>query len=198
MARLTLQGIRKVYEGGSVAVHGVDLEVADGELVVLVGPSGCGKSTTLRMIAGLESITEGRLLIDGKLVNDLAPAQRDIAMVFQSYALYPHMSVRDNMRFALKIRKMSPADIEKRIMDAAQMLDMVPLLDRTPRQLSGGQRQRVAIGWRSCGSQRCSSSTNHSRISTPSSGSRRGARSRGCSAGSTSLRSTSRTTRPRR
>ena len=146
MARLTLEGIRKVYEGGAVAVHAVDLDVADGELVVLVGPSGCGKSTTLRMIAGLESITDGRLLIDGKIVNDLAPAQRDIAMVFQSYALYPHMTVRDNMRFALKIRKMTAADIDKRIMDTATMLDIVPLLDRTPRQLSGGQRQRVAIG----------------------------------------------------
>ena len=146
MARLTLEGLRKVYEGGAVAVHAVDLEVADGELVVLVGPSGCGKSTTLRMIAGLESISDGRLLIDGKVVNDLAPAQRDIAMVFQSYALYPHMTVRENMRFALKIRKMSAADIDRRIMDTAQMLDIVPLLDRTPRQLSGGQRQRVAIG----------------------------------------------------
>ena len=146
MARVTLEGIRKVYEGGTVAVHAVDLDVADGELVVLVGPSGCGKSTTLRMIAGLESISDGRLLIDGKIVNDLAPAQRDIAMVFQSYALYPHMTVRDNMRFALKIRKMTAADIDKRIMDTAQMLDIVPLLDRTPRQLSGGQRQRVAIG----------------------------------------------------
>jgi len=146
MARLTLEGLRKVYEGGAVAVHAVDLEVADGELVVLVGPSGCGKSTTLRMIAGLESISDGRLFIDGKIVNDLAPAQRDIAMVFQSYALYPHMTVRENMRFALKIRKMSAADIDRRIMDTAQMLDIVPLLDRTPRQLSGGQRQRVAIG----------------------------------------------------
>jgi multiple sugar transport system ATP-binding protein len=146
MARLTLEGLRKVYEGGAVAVHAVDLDVADGELVVLVGPSGCGKSTTLRMIAGLESISDGRLLIDGKVVNDLAPAQRDIAMVFQSYALYPHMTVRENMKFALKIRKMSAADIDKRIMDTAQMLDIVPLLDRTPRQLSGGQRQRVAIG----------------------------------------------------
>ena len=146
MARLTLEGLRKVYEGGAVAVHAVDLDVADGELVVLVGPSGCGKSTTLRMIAGLESITTGRLLIDGKIVNDLAPAQRDIAMVFQSYALYPHMTVRENMRFALKIRRMTAADIDRRIMDTAQMLDIVPLLDRTPRQLSGGQRQRVAIG----------------------------------------------------
>jgi multiple sugar transport system ATP-binding protein len=146
MARLTLEGLRKVYEGGTVAVHAVDLDVADGELVVLVGPSGCGKSTTLRMIAGLESISDGRLLIDGKIVNDLAPAQRDIAMVFQSYALYPHMTVRENMRFALRIRKMSAADIDRRIAETAQMLDIMPLLDRRPRQLSGGQRQRVAIG----------------------------------------------------
>ncbi|MFL5561455.1 MAG: ABC transporter ATP-binding protein [Gemmatimonadaceae bacterium] len=146
MARLTLEGLRKVYEGGAVAVHAVDLDVADGELVVLVGPSGCGKSTTLRMIAGLESISDGRLLIDGKIVNDLAPAQRDIAMVFQSYALYPHMTVRENMRFALRIRRMSAADIDRRIAETAQMLDIMPLLDRRPRQLSGGQRQRVAIG----------------------------------------------------
>ena len=146
MARLTLEGVRKVYEGGAVAVHGVDLEVADGELVVLVGPSGCGKSTTLRMIAGLESITAGRLLIDGVQVNDLPPAKRDNAMVFQTYPLYPHMTVRDNMRFALRIRNMSAADVDRRITDTAQMLDIVPLLDRLPRQLSGGQRQRVAIG----------------------------------------------------
>ena len=136
MARLTLEGVRKVYEGGAVAVHGVDLEVADGELVVLVGPSGCGKSTTLRMIAGLESISEGTLRIDGQEVNDLPPARRDIAMVFQSYALYPHMTVRDNMRFALRIRRMPAADVEQRIAETAQMLDIVPLLDRTPRQLS--------------------------------------------------------------
>ncbi|HEX2780752.1 MAG TPA: sn-glycerol-3-phosphate ABC transporter ATP-binding protein UgpC, partial [Gemmatimonadaceae bacterium] len=146
MARLTLKGVRKVYEGGAVAVHGVDLDVADGELVVLVGPSGCGKSTTLRMIAGLESISAGKLLIDDQEVNDLPPARRDIAMVFQSYALYPHMTVRDNMRFALRVRKMAATEAEQRIAETAQMLDIVPLLDRLPKQLSGGQRQRVAIG----------------------------------------------------
>ncbi|MFL5577625.1 MAG: ABC transporter ATP-binding protein [Gemmatimonadaceae bacterium] len=146
MARVTLDGVRKVYDGGEVAVHGIDLEVGDGELVVLVGPSGCGKSTTLRMIAGLESITDGRLLIGDRLVNDVPPASRDIAMVFQTYALYPHMSVRENMAFALRLRKLPAAEIERRVADAAEMLGLEPVLDRTPRQLSGGQRQRVAIG----------------------------------------------------
>ncbi len=145
MARVTLEGVRKVYDR-TIAVHGVDLSVGDGELVVLVGPSGCGKSTTLRMIAGLESISGGKLWIGERLVNDLPPAARDIAMVFQSYALYPHMTVRDNMRFALRLRKLPPAEVEARVQKAADMLDIGALLDRTPRQLSGGQRQRVAIG----------------------------------------------------
>jgi multiple sugar transport system ATP-binding protein len=148
MASVTLEGIRKIYQGGTehVAVHGVDLEVADGEFVVLVGPSGCGKSTTLRMIAGLESITSGRLSIDGRLVNDVPPKDRDIAMVFQSYALYPHMTVRDNLAFALKLRGASRAEIDKRVSEAAGILGINDLLDRTPKQLSGGQRQRVALG----------------------------------------------------
>ena len=146
MARVTLHGVRKMYDSGSVAVHGIDLDVADGEFVVLVGPSGCGKSTTLRMIAGLESISAGRLLIGDRAVNDLPPAERDIAMVFQSYALYPHMTVRQNMQFALRLRKLSKVEVERRVLEAAEMLDIVPILDRMPKQLSGGQRQRVAIG----------------------------------------------------
>jgi multiple sugar transport system ATP-binding protein len=146
MAPVTLQGVRKVYEDGFVAVHGVDLEVADGEFVVLVGPSGCGKSTTLRMIAGLEAITAGTLSIGARVVNDVPPAQRDIAMVFQSYALYPHMTVRDNLGFALRLQKKPKAEIAARVGTVAETLGLTPMLDRTPRQLSGGQRQRVAIG----------------------------------------------------
>ena len=148
MARVTLEGVRKVYEGthGHVAVHGVDLDVADGEFVVLVGPSGCGKSTTLRMIAGLESITAGKLSIGGRIVNDVPPKDRDIAMVFQNYALYPHMSVRENMAFALKLRKMPKREIDQRVREAADVLGLTTELDRLPKQLSGGQRQRVAVG----------------------------------------------------
>ena len=146
MARVTLEGVRKVYDNGFVAVHGVDLEIGDGEFVVLVGPSGCGKSTLLRMIAGLESISAGRLSIGDRLVNDVAPKERDIAMVFQNYALYPHMSVRENMAFALKLRKLPESEIEKRVRDAAAILGLDAVLDRRPRQLSGGQRQRVAVG----------------------------------------------------
>ena len=148
MARVKLEGVRKVYgdSGDHIAVHGVDLEIADGELVVLVGPSGCGKSTTLRMIAGLESISAGKLWIGDRLVNDVSPKDRDIAMVFQSYALYPHMSVFDNMAFALKLRKLPKAEIDTRVRAAAEILGIAPILDRTPKQLSGGQRQRVAVG----------------------------------------------------
>jgi len=145
-APVVLEGIRKEYENGVVAVHGVDLTVDAGEFVVLVGPSGCGKSTTLRMVAGLESITAGRLTIGGRMVNDVPPSDRDIAMVFQSYALYPHMSVRDNMAFALALRKRPASEIGERVGAAAATLGLTSLLDRTPRQLSGGQRQRVAIG----------------------------------------------------
>jgi multiple sugar transport system ATP-binding protein len=146
MAPVTLSGVRKVYDDGFVAVHGVDLEVADGEFVVLVGPSGCGKSTTLRMVAGLESITAGTLAIGGRVVNDVPPAERDIAMVFQSYALYPHMSVRENMGFALRLRKRPKDEIDRRVRDAADTLGLGAMLDRRPAHLSGGQRQRVAIG----------------------------------------------------
>ncbi len=148
MARVRLEGIRKIYPGESehVAVHGVDLDISDGEFVVLVGPSGCGKSTTLRMIAGLESISAGRLFIDDREVNDVPPKDRDIAMVFQSYALYPHMTVRDNLAFALKLRGNSKTEIDKRVSQAAEILGITDLLGRTPKQLSGGQRQRVALG----------------------------------------------------
>jgi multiple sugar transport system ATP-binding protein len=146
MARVKLEGVRKVYENGAVAVHGVDVEVGDGEFVVLVGPSGCGKSTTLRMIAGLESVSGGRLSIGDRVVNDVAPKERDIAMVFQNYALYPHMSVYENMAFALKLRKLPRREIDERVRQAAEILEIGGILDRTPKQLSGGQRQRVAIG----------------------------------------------------
>ena len=148
MARVTLDGVRKVYDDGQqfVAVDRMDLDVADGEFVVLVGPSGCGKTTTLRMIAGLESISAGQLSIGGRVVNDVPPKDRDIAMVFQSYALYPHMSVRENMAFALALRKLPRAEIDARVSSVADTLGLGDLLDRRPRQLSGGQRQRVAIG----------------------------------------------------
>ena len=147
MASVTLKAVRKVYQQGGrdvIAVHGVDLEVADGELVVLVGPSGCGKSTTLRMVAGLESISSGEVHIDGRLVNDVPANDRDIAMVFQSYALYPHMTAYDNMAFALKLRGMPKAEIDTRVKEAAGILGIMDLLARKPRDMSGGQRQRVA------------------------------------------------------
>src|ERR1700675_3660963 len=146
MARVKLEGIRKIYQDNVVAVHGVDLDVADGEFVVLVGPSGCGKSTTLRMIAGLESITAGKLYIGDRLVNDVPPKNRDIAMVFQSYALYPHMTVYKNMAFSLKLRRTPKDEIARRVKTAADILGIGELLDRKPKQLSGGQRQRVAVG----------------------------------------------------
>ncbi|HEY0780380.1 MAG TPA: sn-glycerol-3-phosphate ABC transporter ATP-binding protein UgpC [Gemmatirosa sp.] len=145
-ARVTLAGLRKVYDGGQVAVHGVDLDVAPGEFVVLVGPSGCGKSTTLRMIAGLEAASAGRVAIGDVDVTATPPADRDIAMVFQTYALYPHMTVRENLGFALRLRGRPRADVAARVAAAADTLGLTPLLDRRPRALSGGQRQRVAIG----------------------------------------------------
>jgi len=146
MAEVLLKDISKVYDGGVKAVDKVNIEVQDKEFVVLVGPSGCGKSTTLRMIAGLEDITDGELFIGGKRMNDEAPKDRDIAMVFQNYALYPHMSVYDNMAFGLRIRKFPKAEIEARVKEAAQILDIEELLERKPKALSGGQRQRVAVG----------------------------------------------------
>ncbi len=146
MAQVSVRGVEKAYDGGVMAVRGIDLEVADGEFVVLVGPSGCGKSTTLRMIAGLEEISGGEIWIGGRRVNDVPPRDRDIAMVFQNYALYPHMTVQDNMGFGLKLRGMPKADIKARVDEAARILDIVPLLARKPKALSGGQRQRVAMG----------------------------------------------------
>ena len=145
MASISLRGIQKRYESTEV-VKGLDLEIGDGEFIVLVGPSGCGKSTTLRMIAGLESISGGDLLIDDKRVNDVGPGDRDLAMVFQSYALYPHMSVRQNIAFGLKVRRVPASEIEARVSDVAKMLGLTELLERKPSQLSGGQRQRVAMG----------------------------------------------------
>jgi multiple sugar transport system ATP-binding protein len=146
MAKVTLERVEKIYPGGFKAVHGLDLDVADGEFLVLVGPSGCGKSTTLRMIAGLESITEGTLRIGDLVVNEIAPKDRDIAMVFQSYALYPHMTVRENMAFGLTMRKRPASEIKERVQWAADALGLMDLLERRPKALSGGQRQRVALG----------------------------------------------------
>lgn len=146
MAAIQLQQLVKRYPNGHLAVQTLDLEIRDGEFLVLVGPSGCGKSTTLRMIAGLEEASEGRILIDGKDVTQAAPAERDIAMVFQNYALYPHMSVRENMAFGLRMRKLAEAEIQRRVDEAAAILGVEDLLDRRPREMSGGQRQRVALG----------------------------------------------------
>jgi len=146
MATVTFDHVFKRFPGDVVAVNDLNLAVADGEFLILVGPSGCGKTTALRCIAGLESISEGRLLIGDQVVNDVAPKDRDIAMVFQSYALYPHMSVFDNLAFGLKLRKMPKAEIDKRVREAAGILGLERLLDRKPKALSGGQRQRVALG----------------------------------------------------
>jgi multiple sugar transport system ATP-binding protein len=146
MATLSFKHLDKIYDNGVQAVFDFTLEVAEKEFIVFVGPSGCGKSTTLRMVAGLEEITAGELYIDDRLVNDVAPKDRNIAMVFQSYALYPHMSVYDNMAFGLKLRKMPKDEIERRVKNAAEILGLVPFLDRKPKALSGGQRQRVALG----------------------------------------------------
>ena len=145
MAGVSFRDVRKQY-GDLEVIHGVTTEVGDGEFVVIVGPSGCGKSTLLRMVAGLERITSGEIAIGTRVVNELEPKDRDIAMVFQNYALYPHMSVRENMAYGLKIRRMARADIEARVKRAAEILELGPYLDRRPRALSGGQRQRVAMG----------------------------------------------------
>ncbi|HLI17295.1 MAG TPA: sn-glycerol-3-phosphate ABC transporter ATP-binding protein UgpC [Rhodanobacteraceae bacterium] len=146
MAKVRLDKVRKVYDNGKVAVADASFTVADGELLVLVGPSGCGKTTLLRAIAGLETISAGSIEIDGRVVNDVAPRERDIAMVFQNYALYPHMTVAENLGFGLKLRGCERAEIERRVADAARVLDLEGLLDVRPRRLSGGQRQRVALG----------------------------------------------------
>ena len=146
MATLKLSNINKIYPNGVQAVFDFNLEIRDKEFIVFVGPSGCGKSTTLRMIAGLEEISSGELFIDEEMVNDKAPKDRNIAMVFQSYALYPHMTVYDNMAFGLKLRKMPKDIIEEKVNAAAEILGLTPYLKRKPKALSGGQRQRVALG----------------------------------------------------
>ncbi len=146
MASITFENAGKVYPGGTRAIYDVNIHIEDGEFVVLVGPSGCGKSTLLRMVAGLEEITDGDIKIGDRVVNEVSPKDRDIAMVFQNYALYPHMSVRDNMAFGLKLRKMEKDDIARRVETAARTLEITDLLDRKPKALSGGQRQRVAMG----------------------------------------------------
>ncbi len=146
MSAITMNSVGKVYPGGTRAIHDVDLQINDGEFVVLVGPSGCGKSTLLRMVAGLEEISEGTITIGDQVVNDVPPKDRNIAMVFQNYALYPHMSVFDNMAFGLKLRKMPKEEINRRVEEAARILEITEFLDRKPKALSGGQRQRVAMG----------------------------------------------------
>src|SRR3712207_6337935 len=146
MAEVTMEDVTKVYGEDVVAVRNMNLDIPDGEFVVFVGPSGCGKSTALRMIAGLEDISSGKVFIGDSVVNDLPPRERDIAMVFQNYALYPHMNVRENMGFALKLRKMDKSEINRRVEEAARMLSIERFLDRKPKALSGGQRQRVALG----------------------------------------------------
>ena len=146
MAEVILKKVEKQYPNGFKAVHGIDLHIKDGEFMVFVGPSGCAKSTTLRMIAGLEDITGGEVYIGDKLVNDLPPKDRGIAMVFQNYALYPHMTVYDNMAFGLKMAKVPKDEIDKRVKEAAEKLEITQLLDRKPKEMSGGQRQRVAVG----------------------------------------------------
>jgi multiple sugar transport system ATP-binding protein len=146
VAKITFDSVGKVYPGGTRAIYDVTIDVNDGEFVVLVGPSGCGKSTLLRMVAGLEEVTEGKLLIGERVVNDVSPKDRDIAMVFQNYALYPHMTVYDNMAFGLKLRKMAKDEIDRRVQEAGRVLEITELLDRKPKALSGGQRQRVAMG----------------------------------------------------
>ena len=146
MAKVVLENVCKIYPGNVFAVQDACLEVRDREFMVLVGPSGCGKSTTLRMMAGLEEVSRGSVLIDGKRVNDVPPKNRDIAMVFQNYALYPHMTVYNNMAFGLKLRRYSKDEIDRRVRDAAEILGILPLLKRKPKALSGGQRQRVAVG----------------------------------------------------
>jgi multiple sugar transport system ATP-binding protein len=146
VAQIELESVTKEFPDGTTAVRALDLAVGDGELLVLVGPSGCGKTTALRMVAGLEDVTSGTISIDGRPVNDVEPRHRDIAMVFQSYALYPHLSVYDNMAFSLKYRRVAKAEIRQRVAEAARILELEPYLQRKPRQLSGGQRQRVAMG----------------------------------------------------
>lgn len=168
MAEVIFNKLEKVYSNGFKAVHGIDLKIADGEFMVIVGPSGCAKSTTLRMLAGLETISGGEVRIGDKIVNNLAPKSRGIAMVFQNYALYPHMTVRENLAFGLKLSKLPKAQIDRQVEEAAKILELEELLDRLPRQLSGGQAQRVAVAGRSSKNRTSSCSTNRSPTLTPS------------------------------
>ena len=163
MAEITFNEVWKRYPDGFEAVKDMNLEIRDGEFMILVGPSGCGKSTALRMIAGLEDVTDGDLIIGGQRVNELAPRDRDIAMVFQNYALYPHMTVRENMGFALKLAKTDEAEINRKVEEAAKILELQPHLDRKPANLSGGQRQRVAMGRAIATSRWCSRTTRSTR-----------------------------------
>jgi len=167
MAAVHIRDVHKHF-GGTHVIRGVSVDIADGDFTVLVGPSGCGKSTLLRMIAGLEEIGGGQIEIGGKVVNDVPPKERDIAMVFQNYALYPHMKVRDNMAFSMLLAKRPRSEIDARVNKAAAILGLGEYLDRYPRQLSGGQRQRVAMGRAIVRDRRCSSSTSRSPTSTPS------------------------------
>src|SRR5215217_9157233 len=146
MAEIAYDSVSKVFDDGTQAVQDLDLSIEDGELMVVVGPSGCGKTTALRMLAGLEEISDGEIRIGERIVNDLTPKDRDIAMVFQNYALYPHMTVEQNLAFGLKLRKLPKAEIRQRVGEAAEMLGITPYLSRKPKALSGGQRQRVALG----------------------------------------------------
>jgi multiple sugar transport system ATP-binding protein len=194
MATVTFDKATRLFPGSTKpAVDQLDLQIEDGEFLVLVGPSGCGKSTSLRMLAGLEDVNAGRILIGDRDVTQVPPKDRDIAMVFQSYALYPHMSVADNMGFALKIAGVAKDEIRSRVDDAAKILDLTQYLERKPKALSGGSRWAGP----SSASRRSSSWTSPCRTSTPSSGSRPARRLPRCSAGSASRRSTSRTTRPK-
>ena len=197
MADVTLRKVIKRYDDVE-AVRGIDLDIADHEFVVLVGPSGCGKSTTLRMIAGLEEITDGDIMIGGDVVNDVPPKDRDIAMVFQNYALYPHMTVAENMSFGLRLKRYPKTEIKARIDEAARMLDIVELVDRKPKQLSGGQRQRVAMGRAIVRNPKVFRSMNRSRTSMPSFGFRCGSKSRKYIRKSAPPRSTSPTIRLKR
>lgn len=202
MSTITLKNLVKRYDDGFEAVKGgISLDIADGEFMILVGPSGCGKSTLLRMIVGLEDITDGELQIDGKRVNEMAPRDRNLSMVFQNYALYPHLTVYENIAFPLRLNKNSvPKDeIDRRVRQAADMLDLNEHLQRKPGNLSGGQRQRVAMGGRAIVRDAdASCSTNPCRIWTPNCAARCVPRSRSCSANWAPPRSMSPTTRPRR
>lgn len=167
MAEVIFNKLEKVYSNGFKAVHGIDLKIADGEFMVIVGPSGCAKSTTLRMLAGLETISGGEIRIGEKVVNNLAPKSRGIAMVFQNYALYPHMTVRENLAFGLKLSKLPKEQINAHVDEAAKILELEDLLDRLPRQLSGGQAQRVAVGRAIVKNRMFSCLTNHCPTLTP-------------------------------